>query len=268
MYGFRFHSLLVLGLLAGIAGAGEPRSGYFETAFDVIPPYARADVIAQRALPPEELQQLTREDIAGYTIDPREEKWQVYVPEGCVRGRCGLLVWIHAEDAPSMDNGWRKVLDDEQLVYVAALRSGNDHDALERRLPLALTGLGAMASEYSVDASRVYLGGHSGGAKVAEILAFAYPDVFHGVILNAGFLDPASESVYPPPAPLDQHLRKLPFVLAVGRRDDAAWKDFLAARDGFAERGMTAHEITDPRQGHVPLTAARLREALELIEGR
>lgn len=259
-----FHFLLATGLLASNGYAADQRAGYFETAFEVIPPYARADVIAQRSVPPEKLQQITSEEITGYTIDPRDEEWQVYAPEACAGGAgCGVLVWIHADDAPRMDRKWQAVLDDAKLIYVAALRSGNDHDAFARRLPLALTGLGAIATSYTVDPARVYLGGFSGGARAAQVLGFAFPDVFHGVILDAGFLDPAGDLITTPPAPLDQHLRELPFVLVAGRRDRIAWQDFLTARGGFAKQGIEVLELTESRQGHEPLTASQLQEALD-----
>lgn len=260
--------LLIAGFLSAAVPAAEPRTGYFETSFDVIPSYARADVIAQRTAPPEKLREISGTDLVAYTVDPREEKWQVYVPAACVDGGCGVLVWMHADDAPRMDTNWQEVLDDERVVYVAALRAGDDHDAFERRLPLALTGLGAIATAYSIDPARVYLGGFAGGAKVAEVLAFGYPDVFHGVILNAGFLDPAGDLIAPPPAPLDEYLRNVPFAFVVGRRDELAWQDFNDARGGFADREIDVLEITDPRQGHRPMTGSQLRKALAHFESR
>lgn len=266
MHSLRLGMIPVAGFLAGIALGAEPRTGYFETAFDIIPSYARADVLAQRTLSPNAVREI-KADTLAYSIDPREENWQVYVPPHCASGSCGLLVWIYASDAPPMDRDWQAVFDKENVIFVAALHSGNEHDPFERRLPLALTGLGAIASNYPVDASRVFVGGFSGGAKIAEVLAFGYPDVFHGVILNAGFLDPAAGVLSYPPAPLDEHLQKLPFVFVVGRRDRLAWKDFLDTLDSFQARKFKVTQLTDPRQRHTPMTASQLRTALEVLNG-
>ena len=52
---------------------------------------------------------------------------------------------------------------------------------LERRLPLALLGYWNARSRYPIDPDRVYVGGLSGGSRVAQIAALAYPDVFRGV---------------------------------------------------------------------------------------
>jgi len=56
--------------------------------------------------------------------------------------------------------------------------------------------------QYPVDPQQVYIGGFSGGARVALRLALGYPDVFHGALLNAGS-DPAGTLDVPlPPADL------------------------------------------------------------------
>lgn len=263
----------LLGLfLATVAGAADLRSGYFETSFDVIPPYSRADVIAQRAFSAEAWQEIQPniKDYQVFTVDPREEEWQVYVPEACVaKTACGLLVWVHADDAPRMNSNWREILDEERVIFVAALRSGNNEDTFQRRMPLALAGLSAIVNGYSVDPDRIYTGGFSGGSKVAQLLAFAFPDVFRGAILNAGFLDTASELISLPPAPLDAQLKQVPFALVVGREDKAVWPDYLKLRDGFTEHGIgNVLELTDPHRGHRPLDDVQLQKALKFFAGQ
>ena len=57
---------------------------------------------------------------------------------------------------------------------------------LTRRAPLALLAAYNLMSRYPVDAQKVYVGGFSGGARIALRLALAYPDLFHGALLNAG----------------------------------------------------------------------------------
>ena len=71
-------------------------------------------------------------------------------------------------------------------------------------MPLALSAEENIIHEYPVDRQRIYIGGFSGGSRVAERVALAYPDVFHGVLLNAG-ADP-SGGPYPLP-PRDLFLR-------------------------------------------------------------
>jgi poly(3-hydroxybutyrate) depolymerase len=51
---------------------------------------------------------------------------------------------------------------------------------------LALIAAQNAMAQYSVDPQQVYIGGFSGGSRVALRLALGYPDVFHGALLNAG----------------------------------------------------------------------------------
>lgn len=256
--------VLFLGVTAATASAQFP-NGYFETAFELLPPYARSDVIAARMLPPEERDPALLGELSGYSIDPRDEQWQVYAPESCARVECGILVWVHPTDAMKMDYLWRQVFDAHDMLYVAALRSGNDRETFSRRIPLALTGLGAMVEKYKVDAARVYVGGFSGGSKVAQKIAFAFPDIFHGAILDAGFIDPDSKLIAPSPTELEPYFERLAFVLVVGRRDKLIWPDYLSLREALVEDSSVMHEILPPRMGHQRLSAEQLEEALAFL---
>jgi len=62
----------------------------------------------------------------------------------------------------------------------------NDASTVDRREPLALLAAQNVMAQYPVDPQRVYIGGFSGGSRVALRLALGYPDVFHGALLNAG----------------------------------------------------------------------------------
>src|SRR5437879_3459051 len=86
-----------------------------------------------------------------------------------------------------------------------AARSGNDASVLARREPLALLAAHNLMQRYPVDPERVYVGGFSGGARVAMRLALGYPDLFRGAILNAGS-DPIGGAEIPLP-PRDMFMR-------------------------------------------------------------
>ena len=86
------------------------------------------------------------------------------------------------------------------MIFVSALRSGNDQTDIGRREPLALLAEANVAKAYRLDPARIYIGGFSGGARVAERVALAYPDVFRGAILDAGS-DPIGSRDLPIPQP-------------------------------------------------------------------
>jgi len=72
------------------------------------------------------------------------------------------------------------------VIFVSAANSGNDASILDRREPLALLAAQNVMRRYPIDPERVYVGGFSGGSRVALRIALGYPDVFHGALLNAG----------------------------------------------------------------------------------
>ena len=72
------------------------------------------------------------------------------------------------------------------MLVVSAAHSGNDEATFARREPLALLAAHNIRKQYPVDSDRIYIAGFSGGSRIALRLALGYPDVFRGVILNAG----------------------------------------------------------------------------------
>jgi pimeloyl-ACP methyl ester carboxylesterase len=85
-----------------------------------------------------------------------------------------------------MPRGWERGLDRAGMIYVSAGNSGNEQGILPRRVPLALTAAANVMKRFPIDPAHVYVGGFSGGSRVAERLALAYPDIFRGALLNAG----------------------------------------------------------------------------------
>src|SRR5207302_469453 len=92
---------------------------------------------------------------------------------------------------------------------------------LARREPLALLAAHNLMRRYPVDPERVYVGGFSGGARVAMRLALGYPDLFRGAILNAGS-DPIGGAEIPlPPRELFMRFQSSTRIVYVtGERDD------------------------------------------------
>ena len=124
--------------------------------------------------------------LAAQAIDLSTERFVVYVPPRAPPGGYGVMVFIPPEPAAKIPRGWEPVLDQYGIIYVSAARSGNDEDVLGRRAPLALLAVENIRQRYPIDQGRVYVGGYSGGARVALRMALSYPDVFRGVLLNAG----------------------------------------------------------------------------------
>jgi predicted esterase len=144
----------------------------------------------------------TMHSLAGQPIDIAHETFTVYVPEHRPPQGYALLVFVPPTEINRVPSGWAPVLDDKGVIFVSAAHSGNDTKVESRRMPLAVIAAEQLMHNYGVDPSRVLVGGFSGGSRVALRIALAYPDVFHGALLNSDS-DPIGTVAIPlPPADL------------------------------------------------------------------
>src|SRR4029078_3454746 len=147
-----------------------------------------------------------RATLNTYPIDPRQEKFGLYVPtEKPARGY-GLLVWVSPLDGARMPLGWSPILEQRGVIFVTAARSGNDTSPLGRRIPLALTAAANVVRKYPIDPNRIWIAGFSGGSRIAERMALAYPDVFSGAILDGS---PAATGTEDAPCPARERFERL-----------------------------------------------------------
>ena len=109
-----------------------------------------------------------------------------------------LLVFVPPWETATVPRHWTSALDRHHMIFVTAAKSGNDADVLNRREPLALLAAQNIRLRYPVDPQQVYVGGFSGGSRMALRIALAYPDVFHGALLNASS-DPIGNAQIPLP---------------------------------------------------------------------
>jgi hypothetical protein len=147
---------------------------------------------------------------------PLDEKisWEVFVPENySPENPPGLLVYISPSSGGRMLRKWKPVLSDENLIWIAANKSGNTV-AVARRAIFAVTAVEAIKKNYSIDPERVYLSGFSGGGKTAGMIAPGATDLFKGAIYICG----AEFWKNHPHDPLEQ-IQKNHFVFVSGTED-------------------------------------------------
>lgn len=258
---------LVLLLAAGPLAAED-------LVFDVPAPLAERREVARRLLHRFQWLRVERaaaaraDALAGHGLDPQAERWEVHVPPRCAAGaRCGVLVWIHPWDDASLPRDWRRVLDDLDLIYVSARRSGNDQDVLDRRVPLALLGLAGVQARWSTDPSRLVVGGFSGGGRVASRIAAGYAEVFSGGLF-VGTADGIGRSEVPVPdePALSALLGRGRYVFLAGGQDPANLDYSRSAVRAFHENCVTeAHLIVVPDWHHRTADARWLRRALDRL---
>jgi hypothetical protein len=190
-------------------------------------------------------------------IDLTHEKFAVYVPANRPPEGYGLLVFVAPWEDARLPRGWAAILDRRGVIYVSAANSGNQANILDRREPLALLAAHNIMQRFRVDPQRTYVGGFSGGARVALRLALGFPDVFRGAFLNAGS-DPIGDAETPlPPSELFSRFQEMTRIVYVSGQNDAVNVEKDAASeqslrdwcvfDWYAERSpWTGHEVAAP----------------------
>jgi pimeloyl-ACP methyl ester carboxylesterase len=259
---------LLIGLLAlpwaSLADEATRTGLQSDVAFSDYADLARGVELARRSLSPLNALRLRASTPAGQTIDLAHETFTLYVPAAVPPQGYGLLVFVSPWPGAAVPARWASILDRHDLIFVTAARAGNDANTFERREPLALLAAHNVMARYPVDRTRVFVGGFSGGSRVAERLALAYPDLFRGALLDAGS-DPIGDAVPLPPADLFRQFQEgSRLVYLTGAHDD-----FHGAEDRRSQRSMTnwcvfgIAEETMPWSGHDEADPASLDRALD-----
>lgn len=185
----------------------EVRTGLqSDVIFGSYSPLARSDELMRRFLTPVTVDDLTqRATRAGMVFDQQavdlaKERFALFVPSAAPPAHgYALMVFVPPWDKAVVPPDWIPVLEKYGMIFVTAANSGNTADILQRRNPLALLGAYNVMQRYPVDPSRVYIGGMSGGSRVALRIALSYPDLFRGAFLHSGS-DPIGNIQGPLPA--------------------------------------------------------------------
>jgi hypothetical protein len=204
------------------------------------------------------------------SVDLLEERFSFYVPVKRPSRGYGLLVFIPPWQDARLPPGWAAVLDEHGMIFVSAAKSGNDEKVLDRRIPLALLGAYNIMQRYPIDADRVYIGGFSGGSRVALKTALAYPDLFRGALLNAGS-DPIGEGedLLPPADLFAKFQSSSRFVYLTGSEDNWNSQHDMASRGSMKSWCVFGTVVeTMLRAGHEAAVSYYVDRAITALDQR
>jgi hypothetical protein len=268
---------LIACCLVPIAFADDAPSGPKGLQRDVIfteySPLSRSTELAKRLLSPLYAARM-RQDLAhsGQTlreqpINLAHEHFAVYVPADVPARGYALLVFVPPWQKAIVPHGWPTILDRNGVIFVSAAESGNEENIFDRREPLALLAAHNIMRRYPVDPQRVYIGGFSGGSRVALRIALGYPDVFHGALLMGG-TDPIGDVQAPLPAPdlFRQFQNSTRFVYLTGAEDSLNLDKDVGSR--LALREWCVFDVDTegmPRAGHEAADPISLDRALRAL---
>jgi hypothetical protein len=262
----RLSALAAMSTAVGAQGAElavGATGGQHDVVFTQYSPMSRSTEVTLRLLSPlanAEVARVLAKSAAGLreqAIDLSVETFDVYVPPRLPPAGYGLLVFIPPWQKSYLPAGWASVLNKHGVIFVSASKSGNDENVLDRRIPLALLGAFNLMQLYPIAKDHVYIGGFSGGSRVAMRAALGYPDLFHGAMLNAGSDRLGTELLILPPSDLfKQFQSSTRLVYVTGSEDSWIIQSDIASRQSAYElcvSGTTTdtmirvgHEIADP----------------------
>jgi len=182
------------------------------------------------------------------SIVPVDEviEWQIVVPENYDQEHPpGLLVYISPSDHGSLPRQWRELPQLHNVIWVAANDSGNRR-RVARRIAYSVFAVGLVSRRYAIDSSRIYLSGFSGGARVAGLVAAAYPQIFKGDIYIGGAeiwdREPAQDTL--------ERMKLNRYVFAIGA-EDSRRNRVLKVAGQYADAGFdNIEKMIIPRLGH------------------
>jgi predicted esterase len=201
------------------------------------------------------------EHFSGVLSADADISWQVYVPPNYDPDvPAGLMVYVPPVKTGRMRPGWRPVMAEKNLIWIAANQSGNKIDA-GLRITYAVLATILAGQHYSVDRERIYISGFSGGGRVASVVAPQYPHIFKGAVYNCGVNFWGGST--PPRMDL---VRENRFVFITGSKDFNR-RETRRAEDAYRKVGVENVLLLDiPGMSHSNPAAADFAKAIEFLD--
>jgi predicted esterase len=259
------HGLMLALLLLSSSAAVAAATGLLsDVVFSQYSELAGSDELARRLLSPVQARRIQQHTSP---VSLAQERFALYVPSKQPPNGYALLVFVPPWEQAEVPHNWTPVLERHGFILVTAAHSGNDADAFDRRAALAVLGAVNVMASYRVDPRRVYVGGFSGGSRIAMRVALGYPDLFHGALLDAGS-DPVGDAIAPPPEPLLEQFQTGSRLVYLTGQQDSAHLD----RDRQSRRSLAQWCISDvqvigmPWVGHELAEPSAFERALVALE--
>lgn len=111
-----------------------------------------------------------------------EQKYELFIPPQFDPTQpASLVLFISPGKQPAGLAQWKSVCEERGLLFASPYEAGNDCDT-RQRVRIVLDVLDDLRRRFAIDADRTYIGGFSGGGRIACALGFSLPEYFGGVI--------------------------------------------------------------------------------------
>jgi predicted esterase len=118
--------------------------------------------------------------------EPKKQKYQLFIPAGYSRKKLWpLIVFISPANDPVGWPAFETVCEREGIFFCCPFKAGNKvAGGLRSRIILDMTD--DVRRRFRIDPDQTYIGGFSGGGRMACTVGFALPEVFAGIIPVCG----------------------------------------------------------------------------------
>jgi poly(3-hydroxybutyrate) depolymerase len=189
--------------------------------------------------------QIVKESIVS---NKKKRTYYLFVPANA-KAPAPLIVLLHGSGRGGMSlvEKWKDLASKEGVIIVGPDSDSGGGWSTPKDGPDFLHELvEELRSKYPINARRVYLFGHSGGAVFALMMAAVESEYFAAAAIHAGaFRTPDEYKV------ISQATRKIPLAIWVGTNDAFFnLKDVRATRDAFRSKGFTIEVTEIPGHTH------------------
>lgn len=193
--------------------------------------------------------------------DSTAQSYERYVPKSLKPQESpGLVLFVSPSDQGQGWNAFRDVCDSQRLIFASPHRAGNGVDT-RQRIRIALDVLDELRRDFGIDPDRTYIGGFSGGGRIACAIGFSLPEYFGGVIPVCAAGDLREETW------LRHRVRERISVAHLTGESDFNRGEVERFRGPMlAAVGVRSKVWVAPRTGHAVPTTPVVKEAIEWLE--
>jgi len=214
-----------------------------------------------------------------YEFDLSKERFYIFVPKNYTGSQpFGVLVYLDPSNGAIMPPGWGDILQERKLIFISPMNAGNEQ-AVARRAGLAVISAYKLMEMANIDASRIYVSGLSGGARIASYVSFIHPDLFTGVIAICGTGFPSKVDRVKATMKdydygyftIDDKLaeeakERVRFVLVTGKNDFRYGNILDLYNGGFLKYDYAVKLLDVPGMGHAICSPQTLGEGLDFLD--
>ena len=193
--------------------------------------------------------------------DSTKQRFELYVPSGAAsRGAAPLILFISPSQKATGLAQFRKLCDREGVVFASPHQAGNQTPGA-RRVRIVMDTLDEVRRRIKIDPDRTYIGGFSGGGRIAMTIATALSEYFGGVIPVC-----AGGKLRDEPWLRERASSRLRFALLTGENDFNRGEIERMTQTLFSGIGVTSRVWTAKRIGHAIPSGRTLDEAFAWLE--